>query len=73
MIMKHLRILDVLKSGEKTLEDISRETGISLMETRRFLLRLSEQGKIESFEKDDMIYWRLKKKDEKEEEFKYRY
>ncbi len=73
MMMKHLRILDVLKSGEKTLEDISRETGISLMETRRFLLRLSEQGKIESFEKDDMIYWRLKKKDEKEEEFKYRY
>ncbi|GAB6102344.1 ArsR family transcriptional regulator [Thermococcus atlanticus] len=71
--MKHLRILDVLKSGEKTLEDISRETGIPVMETRRFLLRLSEQGKIESFEKDDVIYWRLRKKDEKEEEFKYRY
>lgn len=69
--MKHLRILEVLKSGEKTLEDISSETGMSLMETRRFLLRLSEQGKVESFEKEDMIYWRLKKKDEKEEEFKY--
>ncbi|WP_461865765.1 ArsR family transcriptional regulator [Thermococcus sp.] len=69
--MKHLRILDTLKSGEKTLEDISREVNISIVETRKLLLRLSEQGKVESFEKNGKIYWKIKEKDEKEEKFKY--
>jgi len=32
---------------------------------------LSEQGKVESFEKNGKIYWKIKEKDEKEEKFKY--
>ncbi len=69
--MKHLRILESLKEKEKTLEDISSEVNIPLMEARKLLLRLSEQGKVESFEKEGKIYWKIKEKDEKEEKFKY--
>ncbi|MDK2983796.1 MAG: hypothetical protein PWP19_1274 [Thermococcaceae archaeon] len=49
--MKHLKILDIL-TKEMTTEEIAKESGLSLAETRRFLLRLLEQGKIESVERD---------------------
>ncbi|USS40763.1 winged helix-turn-helix transcriptional regulator [Thermococcus aggregans] len=68
--MKHLKILNVL-TKEMTTEEIAKETGMSLAETRRFLLRLREQGKVESFERDGKIFWKLKEKSKEEEEFKY--
>ncbi|KUJ99861.1 MAG: Uncharacterized protein XD43_0478 [Thermococcales archaeon 44_46] len=49
--MKHLKILNIL-TKEMTTEEIAKESGLSLAETRRFLLRLLEQGKIESVERD---------------------
>jgi DNA-binding IclR family transcriptional regulator len=69
--MKNQRVLKALEKGPKTAEEIASETGISPMEVRRYLLRFAEQGKVESFEKDGKIYWRIKEKDELEEEFKY--
>ncbi|ASJ17345.1 ArsR family transcriptional regulator [Thermococcus chitonophagus] len=69
--MKHLKILKALEAGEKSEEEISRETGLSRLETRRFLLRLAEQGKVESFQKDGKIFWKIREKKPEEEEFKY--
>lgn len=68
--MKHLKILDTL-TKEMTTEEIAKETGLSLAETRRFLLRLLEQGKVESIERNGKIFWKLKEKTKEEEEFKY--
>ncbi|MDK2853364.1 MAG: hypothetical protein PWP49_388 [Thermococcaceae archaeon] len=68
--MKHLKILNIL-TKEMTTEEIAKESGLSLAETRRFLLRLLEQGKIESVERDGKIFWKLKEKSREEEEFKY--
>ncbi|RLF84577.1 ArsR family transcriptional regulator [Thermococci archaeon] len=68
--MKHLKILDTL-TKEMTTEEIAKETGLSLAETRRFLLRLLEQGKVESIERNGKIFWKLKEKSKEEEEFKY--
>lgn len=69
--MKHEKILEILKSKEKTAEEISDETKITLAQTKRLLLRLLAQGKIESFEKDGKLFWKIKEKDETEEKFKY--
>ncbi|MPW38144.1 winged helix-turn-helix transcriptional regulator [Thermococcus sp. 101 C5] len=68
--MKHLKILNIL-TKEMTTEEIAKESGLSLAETRRFLLRLLDQGKIESVERDGKIFWKLKEKSREEEEFKY--
>ncbi|WP_087036440.1 winged helix-turn-helix domain-containing protein [Thermococcus litoralis] len=68
--MKHLKILNIL-TKEMTTEEIAKESGLSLAETRRFLLRLLEQGKIESIERDGKVFWKLKEKSKEEEEFKY--
>ncbi|AMM53641.1 ArsR family transcriptional regulator [Pyrococcus kukulkanii] len=69
--MKHLKILKVLESGEKSEEEIAKVTGLSRLETRRFLLRLAEQGKVESFQKEGKIFWKIREKKPEEEEFKY--
>ncbi|MFA4646746.1 ArsR family transcriptional regulator [Pyrococcus kukulkanii] len=69
--MKHLRILKVLESGEKSEEEIAKVTGLSRLETRRFLLRLAEQGKVESFQREGQIFWKIREKRPEEEEFKY--
>ncbi|ASJ03097.1 ArsR family transcriptional regulator [Thermococcus profundus] len=69
--MKNRKVLKALEGGAKTLREISEETGIPEMEVRRYLLRFAEQGKVESFEKDGNIYWKLKEKKPEEEEFKY--
>lgn len=68
--MRHLKILNTL-TKEMTTEEIAKETGLSLAETRRFLLRLLEQGKVESIERNGKIFWKLKEKSKEEEEFKY--
>ncbi|ADT83738.1 ArsR family transcriptional regulator [Thermococcus barophilus] len=69
--MKHLKVLNILKGKELTAEEISREVRISHPEVRRILLRLAEQGKVESLQKEGKILWRLKQRTREEEEFKY--
>ncbi|CAD5243849.1 winged helix-turn-helix domain-containing protein [Thermococcus camini] len=69
--MKNVKVLEALGDGPKTIEEIAGKTGISSMEVRRYLLRFVEQGKVESYQKDGKIYWKLKEKDELEDEFKY--
>lgn len=69
--MKNRKVLEALSGGEKTTEEISKETGIPEMEVRRYLLRFAEQGKVESFERGGKIYWKIREKRPEEEEFKY--
>ncbi|NJE01796.1 MULTISPECIES: helix-turn-helix domain-containing protein [Thermococcus] len=69
--MKNVKVLEALGDGPKTIEEIAGKTGIPAMEVRRYLLRFVEQGKVESYQKDGKLYWKLKEKDELEEEFKY--
>ncbi|MDI3474984.1 MAG: hypothetical protein PWQ79_236 [Thermococcaceae archaeon] len=69
--MKNQRVLKAIESGPKTVEEIAKETGISAMEVRHYLLRFAEQGKVESFQKEGQILWKIREKSEEEEEFKY--
>ncbi|BAD84661.1 hypothetical protein, conserved [Thermococcus kodakarensis KOD1] len=69
--MKNQRVLKALESGPKTVDEIAKETGISPMEVRRYLLRFAEQGKVESFQREGKIFWKIREKREEEEEFKY--
>jgi len=69
--MKNVKVLKTLEKGPKTVEEIAEETGLKPMEVRRYLLRFAESGKVESYQKDEKLYWKLKEKDELEDEFKY--
>lgn len=69
--MKHLKILEVLEGKEMTVNEIAEHIKSSVIETRRLLLRLTEQGKVESFEREGKIFWRIKQKSKEEEKFKY--
>jgi|Deesub1362B_J571_1020462.scaffolds.fasta_scaffold00007_338 DNA-binding IclR family transcriptional regulator len=69
--MKHLKILEVLEGKEMTVNEIAEHVKSSVIETRRLLLRLTEQGKVESFEREGKILWRIKQKSKEEEKFKY--
>ena len=69
--MKNVKVLNALENGPRTIEEISEITGIKPMEVRRYLLRFVEQGKVESYQKEGKIFWKLKEKNELEEEFKY--
>ncbi|WP_048146942.1 ArsR family transcriptional regulator [Pyrococcus abyssi] len=69
--MRHVKILELLEEGEKSEEEITEKLGMPKLEVRKFLLRLAEQGKIESFQKDGKIYWKIKEKKPEEEKFKY--
>ncbi|WP_297536222.1 ArsR family transcriptional regulator [Thermococcus sp.] len=69
--MKNVKVLKALESGPKTVEEIAEETGLNPMEVRRYLLRFAESGKVESYQKDGKLYWKIKEKDELEQEFKY--
>ncbi|HRZ18648.1 MAG TPA: ArsR family transcriptional regulator [Methanofastidiosum sp.] len=65
------RILRILENEESPVpaETISDKTKESLMKTKSLLLRLQEEGKIESCKKDDILLWQIKKKDETEKKF----
>ncbi|WP_297498671.1 helix-turn-helix domain-containing protein [Thermococcus sp.] len=69
--MKNVKVLEVLEDGPKTVEEIAEATGINPMEVRRYLLRFAEQGKVESYQKEGKLFWKIKEKNELEEEFKY--
>lgn len=69
--MKNRRVLEVLERGPMTIEEIASETGLRSLEVRRYLLRFVEQGKVESFQKDGKLLWKLREKRPEEDEFKY--
>ncbi|NPA47104.1 MAG: helix-turn-helix domain-containing protein [Thermococci archaeon] len=69
--MKGDRIMDAIKEGPKTAEEISKATGLGVAEVRRYLLRFAEQGKVESVEKEGKILWRIKEESEEERKFRY--
>ncbi|NJE42465.1 helix-turn-helix domain-containing protein [Thermococcus sp. GR6] len=69
--MKSIRVMKALEDGPKTIEEIAETTKLPKMEVRRYLLRFLEQGKIESYQKDGKLFWKIREKDEAEEEFKY--
>ena len=69
--MKNVRVLEALEDGPKTIEELTEITKLSVMEVRRYLLRFVEQGKVESYQKEGKLFWKLKEKSEEEEEFKY--
>ncbi|ANF23057.1 ArsR family transcriptional regulator [Thermococcus sp. CX2] len=69
--MKNVRVMKALEEGPKTIEEIVEATKLPKMEVRRYLLRFLEQGKVESYQKNGKLFWKIKEKDEKEEEFKY--
>ncbi len=65
------RILKLLENEEVPLsaEIISEKTKETLIKTKSILLRLQEEGKVESTKKEDIILWQLKKKDDTEKKF----
>ncbi|ASJ10944.1 ArsR family transcriptional regulator [Thermococcus sp. P6] len=69
--MKNVRVLKALEDGPKTIEEISEITAISPMEVRRYLLRFVEQGKVESYQREGKIFWKIRETSEEEEEFRY--
>ncbi|MCD6372838.1 MAG: ArsR family transcriptional regulator [Thermococcus sp.] len=69
--MKNRRVLEVLKNGPMTIEEISSAAGLKPLEVRRYLLRFVEQGKVESFQKEGRLFWKLREKRPEDEEFKY--
>ncbi len=69
--MKNVKVLKALESGPKTIDEISEETGVPNMEVRRYLLRFAEQGKVESYQKEGKLFWKIREEDETEKEFRY--
>ncbi len=65
------RILELLENEDSPLsaEMISKRTKESLMKTKSSLLRLQEEGKVESTKKQDEIVWQIKKKDDVEKKY----
>ena len=69
--MKNVRVLKALEDGPKTIEEIVEITKLPAMEVRRYLLRFVEQGKVESYQKEGKLLWKIREISEAEEEFKY--
>jgi len=69
--MKNVRVLKALEDGPKTIEEIVEITKLPAMEVRRYLLRFVEQGKVESYQKEGKLLWKIREVSEAEEEFKY--
>jgi len=69
--LMYQRILKLLENEEVPLsaEIISEKTKETLIKTKSILLRLQEEGKVESTKKEDIILWKLKKKDDTEKKF----
>lgn len=69
--LMYQRILKLLENEESPLssEAISEKTKESLMKTKSLLLRLQEEGKVESTKKDEIIVWQIKKKNDVEKKF----
>ena len=60
------RIIKLLENEDSPIsaENISEKTKESLIKTKSLLLRLQEEGKVESPKREDIIVWQIKKKDD---------
>jgi len=60
------RIIKLLENEDSPIsaENISEKTKESLIKTKSLLLRLQEEGKVESTKREDIIVWQIKKKDD---------
>lgn len=72
--MEHQEVLDLLENSVSGLtpEELSKELEEELMIVRKELMRLSEENLVESFEKDEEIYWKIKEKSDEEKEMEKR-
>ena len=68
------KIEEVLEQSEDALStsEVAEKAGISLFEARKNLLRLSEEGKIESVQKEGQICWMIKEEEEEAEKLEKR-
>ncbi|KYK33911.1 MAG: hypothetical protein HXS46_19325 [Theionarchaea archaeon] len=68
------KIEEILEQSEDPLstKDVAEKAEINLFEARKALLRLSEEGKIESVEKEGKICWQKKKEAEQAEKLEKR-
>jgi DNA-binding transcriptional regulator YhcF (GntR family) len=66
--------LEFIEKSEKPLstKEIADLAKQNLFLTRQNLTRLAEEGKIESLQKDGVVCWKVKTKDEKEEKMEKR-
>jgi len=62
------KVYEVLKKSEKPLtrEEISKRSKVPLAKASLNLLRLREEGKVESMDIDGLIHWAAKEEDENE-------
>lgn len=60
------KIEEIIENAEHPLstKEVAEKAGIKLVEARKNLLRLREEGKIESVEKDGRVCWQKKEEDE---------
>ncbi len=70
----YLKIEEILEQSEDPLstKDVAEKAEINLFEARKALLRLSEEGKIESVEKEGKICWQKKEEAEEAEKLEKR-
>lgn len=68
----YARVLEVLKNAEEPLtrEEISRKANVPLAKTSLNLLRLREEGKVESMDKEGILHWSIKEEDENEKKMR---
>lgn len=71
MYQKELELIEKSSTPLST-KEIADGTKQNLFVTRQNLTRLQEEGKIESFEKEGAVHWRMKTRDEREEKIEKR-
>lgn len=59
------KIEEILEEADSPLStaEVAEKTGIKVFEARKNLLRLAEEGKIESIEKNGVICWQKKEEE----------
>ncbi|MBU7015167.1 MAG: ArsR family transcriptional regulator [Theionarchaea archaeon] len=71
MYQKIEQILEQADSALSTAE-VAEKTGTKVFEVRKNLLRLAEEGKIESIEKNGVICWQMKEEESEKDKLEKR-
>jgi response regulator of citrate/malate metabolism len=68
------KIEEILEQSEDPLStaEVAEKAEISIVEARKNLLRLSEEGKVESIQKEGKICWKKKEEEEETEKLEKR-
>lgn len=53
------RVLSVLADGERSVEEISLEAGLTLKQVKDVLYRLFDEGRVQAQMDNDVEFWRL--------------